>query len=58
MSQHVQPQAVAFDEDEFTRLLRQQRESKRVGALALLLAVTSFGVGVWLIVTMFIHYYT
>ena len=56
MSSHAQPQPHEFDEDEFTKLLREQRESRRVGALALLLAVTSFGFGVWLVVTAFIDY--
>jgi hypothetical protein len=56
MSTHAQPQPHEFDEDEFTKLLRQQRESRRVGVLALLLAVTSFGVGVWMFVTAFLHY--
>jgi hypothetical protein len=56
MSTDAQPQSGAFDEDTFTKLLRQQRESTRVGVLAILLAVTSFVVGVVLVVTTFIHY--
>jgi hypothetical protein len=54
MSQHAQPQSETFDEDAFAKLLREQRESSRVGALALLLAVTSFVTGVALVVTTFI----
>jgi hypothetical protein len=51
MSEHVHSQPAALDDDKFAELLRQQRESFRVGVLALLLAVTSFVLGVYLLVT-------
>ena len=54
MSEGVEPQSGAFDEERFAELLRQQRESVRVGVLAILLAVTSFVVGVALVVSTFI----
>jgi hypothetical protein len=56
VSSHAQPQPHDFDEERFEKLLREQRESSRVGVLAILLAVTSFVFGVILIVTTFIHY--
>jgi uncharacterized membrane protein len=50
------PQSSAFDEDRFTELLRQHNSGSREAFLVLLLGVTSFVLGVALLVTAFIGY--